>query len=432
MNLVVRFPFTYAVAAAQRALSTAMQNLAGGKHVLFTEITGGHTSPPIFRLLNVTAYNRTSGRQREKSTRRGYHLWSASRTSANHGERPDRFLSDPEASTRLPDHSERCLIDPPSIIMDTPSRTDRFGALNRTFCKQQFVIDVSQVALSTHMCWSLHQRSSDSKLSGRDQHQSLLNSQSRMRQTRSIQRLMSMAISDRQPIPQEGQWFQLVAQRPGTISLFVSTRSQPDHFNTSSFLQERNIHGGRSLTVHQRVKRRITQEAAAITAGLTIFYRVQGLRSHPDRLTSSRWSNTSWWHTCAFQAIENHTGKIGCSKGRFSDSAAAYMWPSTHASMCRPLQLGLTWQGNHPCLRDLPHKTQSQIHSRSHGFHDDGHGYHCIGRGTAITRSSLHTISQSSLSSSASENVGHGIIETHLSVELRIAEALAFDHASFH
>ena len=45
---------------------------------------------------------------------------------------------------------------------------------------------------------------------------------------------------------------------------------QPDHFNTSSFLQERDIHTSRSLTFHQPVKRRITQEAAAITAGLTI------------------------------------------------------------------------------------------------------------------------------------------------------------------
>ena len=74
MHLVVRFPFTYAVAAAQRALSTAIQNLTGGKHVSFTEITGGYTSPPIFRMLNVTAYNRISGRQREKSMRRGYHI----------------------------------------------------------------------------------------------------------------------------------------------------------------------------------------------------------------------------------------------------------------------------------------------------------------------------------------------------------------------
>ena len=84
IHLVVRFPFTYRVAAAQRALSTAIQNLAGGKHVLFTEITGGYTSPPIFRLLNVTAYNRISAKQREKSMRRGYHI--PARLENSHGE----------------------------------------------------------------------------------------------------------------------------------------------------------------------------------------------------------------------------------------------------------------------------------------------------------------------------------------------------------
>ena len=38
--------------------------------------------------------------------------------------------------------------------------------------------------------------------------------------------------------------FQVVAQRPGTIFPFVCTRSQPDHFNTSSVLQELDIHTG--------------------------------------------------------------------------------------------------------------------------------------------------------------------------------------------
>ena len=115
IHLVVRFPFTYAVAAAQRALSTAIQNLAGGKHVLFKEITVGYTSPPIFRIQShfweatckIHATRLSHSSTPEKSTRRGYHLWRASRTLANHGELPDRFLSDSQASTRLPKNKER-------------------------------------------------------------------------------------------------------------------------------------------------------------------------------------------------------------------------------------------------------------------------------------------------------------------------------------
>ena len=38
--------------------------------------------------------------------------------------------------------------------------------------------------------------------------------------------------------------FQVVAQRPGIIFPFVCTRSQPDHFNTSSVFQELDIHTG--------------------------------------------------------------------------------------------------------------------------------------------------------------------------------------------
>ena len=171
-----------------------------------------------------------------------------------------------------------------------------------------------------------------------------------MRQTRSIQRLTSMAISGRQPIPQEGPRFQLVAQRPGTIFPFVSTRSQPDHFNTSSFLQEGHIHGGRSLTFHKPVKRRITQEAAAITAGLTIILSGPRVAITPTpRDIQPMVEQVTVASLCVPNNRESHQ-QDRVLKGSLLRLSAAYMWPRTQASKCRPLQLGLTWQGNHPCL----------------------------------------------------------------------------------
>ena len=123
----------------------------------------------------------------------------------------------------------------------------------------------------------------------------------------------------------------------------MCTRSQPDHFNTSSVLQELDIHTGPFSPA---------SETADHTGGSrdhgwphNHFIGLKGC----DQDTQQMVEQVTVVSLCVPNNRESHQ-QDRVLKGSLLRLSAAYMWPRTHSSKCRPLQLGLTWQGNHPCL----------------------------------------------------------------------------------